>query len=880
MSRTEKFIRRYLPRDQRLTYSMSPVVFCSPQLMEFYPSEWQRLQALRLEEQRNKSVIASKYRTESACHKCGLTWGPRMEELGQAFVSAKLETESIFQRQRKRLRSLHRLLECLVQQYRNHQLGCSSSETKALRVRKQQIINHLRRKVMNYRGAPWLSHTESRVLLQWEILLDRLYSRTILHEDDVDSETNKPITLGGVYRFPTCTDSIFNKDSAFDRNVSGLPIPSEMIIWKNEPKYLRTFSRLEYGPGKFSFPHKHHNQDTLPETKRADGIITDTFLDDQICGLKAALSVLADPRSLLIHGLFDEVPFPGGVSRRPKLPILLKLNERECLTKIRKNYQTRFDPFITSQAQLAYYELQESLDIQTLLILNSFNSQSSSHSISLRNFIQNIPAPGNGRFAINTTERQVDRNLWFLEKSHENVTEFNFEENLHSLGRSNSVQKEVDVHDPSRQSITPGDFDIFGVPQVPGANNHVLARGPRLLNILWSFSSQFGWRTGNNPTEKDSVYVDRRILIAAQCLSLTFTLLPISVTLFGRYFQLIPATPTSYHLDGIPYETDNKMRFLTEVECGYAGVWLTLLHCTLHRWIERHTNRNFFRAMVEHIPDIQERHVVLKWKLNVLEWAEIFWDARCPLALQRVLFLPRWNRRTFSELLDHVSYWRSQECKERQSTIRAVAGIDGVSAEERDKSIKLRDNGLIKKILAGVTMILFGFSASSPHFFLNFLAVFSCSMSLGISVSLQSVETGRSSFTISSPRAAIESVNIITAVIFGLLIGQLTGGSGGVLFLVEFVVTFISLVLGGMGTISASGMKSWGTFFCLSLIAFWGYLFGRCSIIENISKKRSGISSLMLCGSVVLVLYFSLVSLAGWRWEKVVDIVIERPTVF
>ena len=881
ISRTEKFLRRYVPREQHSTYSMSPVVFCSPQLMEIYPSEWRRLQALRLEEQRNKSVFATKYRTESACDECGLTWGPRMEELGQAFVMAKLEMESIFQRQRKHILGVHRLLVPLVQQHRNFQLSLDSMKTKSCVVRNQEIIKHLRKKVMNYRGAPWLSRKESRVLLQWEILLDLLPRKTRIHEHNNETRNPSSVLCGGVYRYPTCTDSVFNVDSSFDRNMSDLLVPSDMIIWKDEPNHLQEFSHLACGPGKFFFPHEGRNQKIvrLPKTGGVDDIMTDTFMDDQICALKAAISVLTDSKSLLIHGLFDEILYPGSISRCPKLPILLKLNEDRCLKKIRKQYQTSFDPFIASQAQLAYYELQESLDIQALLIMNSFYSQAASHSISLRHFFKNIPANGSGRFAINTTECEVhsNENFWFLEEMFRGrVSEYSFEDKLHAVHRSNSNKHEVDVHAPSRQIFSPE--DVFSVRQVAAENNHGLARGPRILNALWFFSSQLGWIVGNNRST-DSVYVERRILIAAQCLSLTLMLLPILSTLFARYFQLIPAIPTLYHLDGLPYETENKMRFLTEAECGCAGFLLILLYCILYRWIERHTNRHFFRAMVEHISANEKSPLFHRLQLGILEWVERLWDSLTPLALQRMIFLPRWNRRSNTELLEHVAYWRSQKCKERQSTIRAVAGRDGISAEQRDKSITLKDNSRVKKILAFVIMILSGFSASSPYFFLNLLAVSSCSMSLGISTSLQSMEIGQSSFTIISTRSVIESLGLVSTVNLGLLIGQLIGGSGGVLFLVEFAVTATSLVLGGMGTISASGIKSWGTFFCLSLISFWGYLFGRCSVIASITEKKTGISSRMLSTSYFFVLALLLLSIVGWHWETVVDIVIEKPIV-
>jgi hypothetical protein len=97
------------------------------------------------------------------------------------------------------------------------------------------------------------------------------------------------------------------------------------------------------------------------------------------------------------------------------------------------------------------------------------------------------------------------------------------------------------------------------------------------------------------------------------------------------------------------------------------------------------------------------------------------------------------------------------------------------------------------------------------------------------------------------------------------------------LFLAEFVVTSISLVLGGAGTISASAMESWGTFFCLFLTSFWGYLFGRVAIMEGIRQKKSGFSSIMLCISLVVVGILWLIALVAWKWEAPVQLVIVRP---
>ena len=106
---------------------------------------------------------------------------------------------------------------------------------------------------------------------------------------------------------------------------------------------------------------------------------------------------------------------------------------------------------------------------------------------------------------------------------------------------------------------------------------------------------------------------------------------------------------------------------------------------------------------------------------------------------------------------------------------------------------------------------------------------------------------------------------------------QLVGSSGGVLFLAEFVVTYISLVVGGTGTIFAMAIESGGTFFCLSTTAFWGYLFGRVAVIEGIRQKCRGFSSIGLCISLCVMLVLWLVAFLAWKWEGPVQLVILRP---
>lgn len=72
------------------------------------------------------------------------------------------------------------------------------------------------------------------------------------------------------------------------------------------------------------------------------------------------------------------------------------------------------------------------------------------------------------------------------------------------------------------------------------------------------------------------------------------------------------------------------------------------------------------------------------------------------------------------------------------------------------------------------------------------------------------MEKSASSVTVSSTTGSlITTLSLVTVVILAFLVGQLVGSSGGTMFLAEFIVTSVSLLLGGAGTISANAMESW-----------------------------------------------------------------------
>jgi hypothetical protein len=174
------------------------------------------------------------------------------------------------------------------------------------------------------------------------------------------------------------------------------------------------------------------------------------------------------------------------------------------------------------------------------------------------------------------------------------------------------------------------------------------------------------------------------------------------------------------------------VRFLTERECGYGSLLLFLAWLVLGRWIERYTSRDFFRTMLEHMPveDRKNQSMITRIFSIVSRWSQRKWDAVCPLFLQRLVFTPQYNRRSQGDLLKHIAFWRSQDNREHRSIFRAVAGRGLVFFDNLDGQIDTGEESSSRKLLVGVLVALGSFSACSPHFFLNLLTVFSCSLSL------------------------------------------------------------------------------------------------------------------------------------------------------
>ena len=627
-----------------------------------------------------------------------------------------------------------------------------------------------------YKAAPWSSARQKRVLVQLETLLDDMCTKIMA----VDGDSVMPWRIAGVYRYTLSTASVFSSQSLQEDSIDA--------SWKDEPEYMDAFRYLAHGPGRYCLgPQEDPNHLTEPVvsssrryTRRQVGCVTDAFMDDPISTLQAGICMIRDPRCLLVHGIYDRIPYPGTTVRRKRI----------------------IGPWLS------------------------------------------------------TVSRSDAASLLALPKR---------------------VDDSATVEQARQQTETP----------MPRAAPRPNVRGPRLFQLLWMLGAQLGLAVVDRP-DSSSVFVTRTILIASQWVNISLMAVPLFCTLVARYFEWIPSEPIYYGLEDFPYGLSSKMRFLTARECGYVANLLLFFWLALGRWTERYTSRDFFRIMLEHVTPIDRGRERMSLVWRVLEgiplWLQRRWDAVCPLFLQRRLFTPHWNRRSRDELLKHISDWRSRDLVVKRSLARATAArcvFAGLSAGDR---IDVGNDSSIRKVVVGSAVAVCSFSSCSPHFWLNLVTVFSCSIGLGMSVSLHSMERGRSTIIFGTndnnygtTGPMLKELSLVTVAILAFLIGQLVGSSGGVLFLAEFVVTMMSLILGGAGAISASAVESWFCFFCLSNTAFLGYLSGRVALLDGIRHKRVGYSSVLVSRLVAFLCCFWILVFAVCTWDSPVSLVIVRP---
>jgi hypothetical protein len=713
----------------RTSSMLDPLVYVAPNLLEKDPAVYETLANMRLELELSDAGHA--YRTEKKCQACACDWGARSEELGRAYILQRLACDIRERQKHLHMRNLVTIIRHLYAIV--HIRGATVSSTDLQQV--NGLLYVLHGVLIQKRADPIINRAQRQVLLQLECVVDDL-CRTVQerlmmdekdsvasagvdegeaeaarsHDHEVSLENvemeGKPWRNVGVYKFRKCTDSVYGHEVALP------PIECTLSfapMLKDELGYLDGFRYLCHSPGIYCLGQQqdpnHEDPKILPifdiksspisrviqRERRARN--ADLFMNNHTLSFACALSMIHDPRSLLVHGLYDRVFYPGTIGRRPKLPpsvfhrvtpaprdtdalierssLLVKKwksqnLKRRTVTPFYRSHETSTGLVRNNFMQLCLQHGELDVDSHALIHLSydECQEQGLHHVTSLDNYVQNVPPPGVGRFSLSSVKPPEDPSSEQFEVLPLYMGSSDSRLATHATIGADAdwlVRGPGEAHDGANgvgERRQQADGHQNGRPQP-------FVGGPRLVNLLWLMSAHFGW-TVDDTQGAGSVLVDRKILIASQWVSNSLMAMPLLWTLLARYVKRIAPRPIEYYLDGLPYEVDNEMRYLTARECGSAAVLVLLVWLMMGRYAERRISRSFERSMMEHLSNKQKARFLPRTAYGVSIWYQRQWDRISPLFLQRLVFSPRWNRRSETQVRNHVIAWRSKDLREHR----------------------------------------------------------------------------------------------------------------------------------------------------------------------------------------------------------------------
>ena len=899
------------------------LTFLSPNLKQSSPNLFQRLNNIDLEME--ESALGGIYRTEKACLCCGRAWGARSEEFARGFLLSRMVID-----RRARLRSRQitnalnyvRLLPKLLQ--RSLLNGATSEEEMYLDddlfCQIHRIGFGLSAILLLLRADKTPTKMQRTIATKYEIFLNDL----LLFIQDDGGFDDLPEHLSwrnvGIYRFLRCTDSIYNLSNEVYRH------------GKSEPKYLETFCNLWHSPGLYRLgaqddPNHMREQEIMgsgpygssrpaKRLQRINWRHADVFKQDASMALACAMSMIHSPRSLLLHGVYDRLDPPGTICRRAApwefqqtfsrlkdgapSSRQVRLLAHQCIQNFERGVSKRSGfvffgravqhPMTSSNRNTilkqSSREILKSIAIlgwkSVSIDINDADPEGIASLVdgivtfasSLENFVHNVPGAGHGRFLL--SDARILPRMHRIFSSLDNVAIFPL--SVYTPFEMNAVVTSV----PSNQSQQQLAGRVQAAEGAAGNPEHQEERGaggPRIINLLWLISSHLGWSVDDDH-RPGAHHVERGILIATQWLSNTLMALPLFLTLVARYLMFITPSPLDYHLEGLPFVEVKRMRYLDADECGWAALVTVLLYLVLGRFSERNVCRSFNRAMLEVVQDPRQDDQKSPFQkfcsLALLRGLRVY-DSVTPLFIQSKTFSPRWNRRSRHDVESFIIRSRGCDYREHQSSFDAASGIGCGTIDIKRLHLEgtLQPNiSFVAKVIIGFLVSVGSFCACSPHFSLNVITTFYSSIALGLSMSLQYMEQGNGSL---SPRRIFKPMRLNVVIITSFLFGQLVGSSGGILFLAEFVVTTISLLLGGAATISTNAVESWMTFFFLSATSFVGYLFARVALVDNTRNKRGGVPSFLLLLSLILLSCLTVCTFLFLEWEIPSTALIIRP---
>ena len=152
-----------------------------------------------------------------------------------------------------------------------------------------------------------------------------------------------------------------------------------------------------------------------------------------------------------------------------------------------------------------------------------------------------------------------------------------------------------------------------------------------------------------------------------------------------------------------------------------------LLWLGLGRYAERSINRTYERSMMDYSgidsKNISPSH---SFTQNFLLRCQRIWDYTCPLFLQRMIYIPPWNKRSHIEIVNQIKATRSNDGREHRSLFYAN---NGRKKGDRVLPFSKPPSFTMKVIICGLVGIG-SFISVSPHYILNLCTVFFGSMGM------------------------------------------------------------------------------------------------------------------------------------------------------
>ncbi len=182
---------------------------------------------------------------------------------------------------------------------------------------------------------------------------------------------------------------------------------------------------------------------------------------------------------------------------------------------------------------------------------------------------------------------------------------------------------------------------------------------------------------------------------------------------------ILPALCSRFSSSFLLVCTRTSQRFLSPDECGVAALIVVIFYFCIGRLSERHISRSYERELVESTTAASRQRKMPVGRL--VGYFDRLWDASVPYFIQRRTYISARNSISLSyeNMMKQVVHQRSMNLREQRIfDARMIGKRNQVASETLGAG----------SYLIGFCCFMLSFMACSPHFSVNSLTTFFCSV--------------------------------------------------------------------------------------------------------------------------------------------------------